>query len=169
MAELSEAADKAGAAKRLAESAAEEVVDVAKENISQNHVTWMWGGFFAGVALGAGGGFYAAKRYLEPKYEKITNDEISEMREHFRKKMVVREDKPDLDNLNERVEKLGYRDRREKGPVVKPTVPVAPSPPGSPNAHLRDTSDSSPEKVRSNLFESDKDASEGWDYEAEKA
>lgn len=167
MAELSNAADKAGAAKRLAESAAEEVVEVAKEHVARNHVTWMWGGFAVGAALGAGGGFYAARRYLEPKYKKISEDEISEMREHYRKRMIVREEKPDLNDLHKRVEDLGYN-RGEKGPIVKPSVPVDPPPPGTPNMPVSGTPDPLSE-VRKNVFDAAKDASEGWDYEVEKA
>jgi hypothetical protein len=164
MAELSEAADKAGGAKRLAESAAEEVVDVAKESIARNHVAWMWGGFFTGVALGGGIGYFATRRYLEPKYAEIAENEISDMRKHFAKRSMARKDKPPIDDLNKRVEDLRYREGR--GPVVKPNVPVAPAPPGAPNEHVHDTPN--PAQHR-NVFQADPSASEGWDYEVEKA
>ena len=159
MAELSEAADKAGAAKRLAEAAAEDVVEVAKENIS-----WSWAGWWAlGLTMGAGGGFYAARRYLEPKYEKIAEDEISQMREHFRERMVAREKKPDLGDLNKRISDLGYTGK--KGPVVKPTVPVNPPAPGEPNVQGPPTSQA--EALR-NVFSGTESPTE-WDWEAEKA
>jgi len=166
MAELSNAADKAGAAKRLAESAAEETVDVVKEEI-RNHIQWMWGGWIVGLGMGAAGGFLAARRYLEPKYEKIAEDEISVMRDHFRKRMMVREDKPDLGDLNKKIADLGYGDTR-----VKPTVPVDPPRAGEPNLNVSDTPVADTEKrdqIFRSVFESDKEPSEAWDWEAEKA
>lgn len=164
MAELSNAADKAGAAKRLAESATEEAVDVVKEEI-RNHISWMWGGFAAGLGLGAVGGFFGAKKYLEPKYKNIAEDEIDQMREHFRKRMMVREDKPDLGDLNEVIRKHNYRGES----VVRPPVPVDPPAPGAPN--VRDSAVPSDEVANQlrNVFETGKDPGTDWDWDVEKA
>jgi hypothetical protein len=164
MAELSNAADKAGAAKRLAESAAEEATEVVVEEI-RNHISWMWGGFTAGFSLGAVGGFFGAKKYLEPKYEKIAENEIDQMREHFRKRMMVREDKPDLGDLNEVIRKHDYKSE----PIVRPPVPVDPPAPGTPN--VRNPSAAS-EKVADqlrNVFDTGKDPGTDWDWDVEKA
>src|SRR5947209_2636456 len=115
MAELSEAADKAGAATRLAEAAASDVVEVAR-----NHMAWMWGGFGAGVTVGALGGFFGAKLRLEKKYEKLAEEEIAEMRRHYRRRATARE-KPDLADLNKLVKDQQYKE---------PGAPVSPTPDG---------------------------------------
>ena len=164
MAELSNAADKAGAAKRLAESAAEEAVDVAKEEI-RNHISWMWGGWAAGLIMGGAGGFFGAKKYLEPKYEKIAEDEIDQMREHFRKRSMVREDKPDLGDLNEVIRKHNYRGES----VVRPPVPVDPPAPGAPNVHSSSVSSAETADQLRNVFETGKDPGADWDWDTEKA
>lgn len=111
MAELDHAAE-------LAEEAAKEVVSVA-----HNHINWMWGGAVVGIGIGFGGGFAFANLRLRTKYEKIAEDEIGEMRDHFRKRLAVRDTKPDLSDLNRRVADLGYSE------TVEPPAP----PPGAPN------------------------------------
>ena len=144
MAELSDAAE-------LASEAVEEVVNVAR-----NHIAWMWGGLLSGLAIGLGGGFLGTRRFLETKYEKIAEDEIEDMRDHFRQRLDARramDKKPDLKDLNEKAEELGYKD---------------PPAPGEPNVHVdTDMAKESPSEIRT-VFESDTNSSEDWDYEVEK-
>jgi hypothetical protein len=158
MAELSEAADKAGAAKRLAEAAAEDVVEVAKETIARNHVAWMWGGWAVGLSMGLGGGVLASRRYLQTHYEKIAEDEIAQMREHYRKRWAARE-KPDLTEFNKGLGRLGYKEEKEP---VRPEPPA----PGEPNVQHSPDADS---ETFGNVFQSAKGSIDDWDYEVEKA
>lgn len=142
MAELDQAAE-------LATEAVDEAVSVAR-----NHINWMWGGAIAGFGIGFAAGYFVSMRRLETKYDRQTKDEIDKMREHFRKRIVVREDKPELSDLNQRVAELGYRD-------TKPPVPVRE--PGGLNTGEADR------EVR-NVFQLDdtsKSAEEGWDYTIE--
>jgi hypothetical protein len=152
MAELAEAADKAGAAVRLAEAAAEDVAEVV-----HNHINWMWGGGVIGLGIGLGTGYFIAQTRLEEKYKKVAEDEIDQMREHFRERTVARERKPDLGDLNKRLDAmsndLGYS-RPTKPPV--PVTPLAPPAPGEPNVSADDIK---------NVFET----RDGWDWEIERA
>ena len=148
MAELSDAAEKASEAATLGAEAVEEVVELARD-----HIKWMWGGLISGLVLGIGGGYLGTRRYLEVRYEKLAEKEISEMRVHFRERMVAREKKPDLSNLNKRVEELGYKD---------------PPAPGEPNVQVDSEMAETPTSLTRNVF-SGQDASDGWDYEVEKA
>jgi hypothetical protein len=147
MAELDPAAE-------LATAAVNEAVSVAR-----NHVVWMWGGWFVGAVMGSGGGWLFARRQLETKYEKIAETEIDEMREHFRKRAVVRETKPDLSDLSKRVTDLGYQGKEESS--ISSPAPSSLAPPGAPNVQP-------PEEVR-NVFESMGKSVDGWDWETEKS
>lgn len=80
-----------------------------------------------GMGLGVGvvaGGFYVEKR-LRTKYEKLAEEEIDAMREHFRARLVARESKPDLSGLDQKVTDLGYRPPPEKAPVEDGDVDVS--------------------------------------------
>lgn len=143
MAELDHAAE-------LATDAVDEAVSVAR-----NHINWMWGGALAGFGIGFAAGYFVSMKRLETKYEKRAEDEIDKMRDHFRQRLVVREDKPELSDLNKRVAALGYRE-------TKPPVPV--QEPGGLNTGPQE------EVVQRNVFQMDdtsKSAEEGWDYEVE--
>jgi len=122
---------------------ATEAIDVAAV-VVRNHINWMWGGGMVGLGIGLGAGYLIANRLLETKYEKISEQEIDQMREHFRERMVARERKPDLSDLNKRIVDAGYAG------------------PGDPNVSKP------PDEIR-NVFESKKDSMDGWDQEAETA
>lgn len=145
MAELDQAAE-------LATEAVGEAVSVAR-----NHITWMWGGWCVGTAMGAATGYLIARGRLETKYEKLAENEIDQMREHFRQRLVVRDTKPDLEGLTSRLEDLGYYRKSEKESAGSPP---APSPPGVPNVQPAETS--------RNVFDSVKPTYDEWDWEAEK-
>lgn len=121
MAELDQAAE-------LAKEAVEETVSVAR-----NHITWMWGGWFVGACIGTGTGYLIGRRHLELKYAKIAEDEISQMREHFEKRSVAREKKPDLEALKNSGLKAGEMIAENQGYTPSPPVSAAPPVPGAPN------------------------------------
>jgi hypothetical protein len=56
-------------------------------------------GIAVGIASGLAIGYFVARRRLEAKYEKIAEDEISQMRDHFRKRVVAKEAKPELSDI----------------------------------------------------------------------
>ena len=71
-----------------------------------------------GIGLGSALGYFIARRRLETKYNKITEDEIAEMRQHYRDKTVALENtaaKPELETLV-----------REQGYSAEPPMAVTP-------------------------------------------
>lgn len=121
------------------------------------------------IGLGVGfsiGGLYISKR-LRTEYERIAEEEIAQMREHFHAKVIALEEKPALDGL---VRDLGYV------PVVGETQggDAAPQPdPGAVNTRVETESETK------NVFETEQPAEEdlgegkepndGWDYQKEIA
>jgi hypothetical protein len=125
-------------------------------------------GLVAGAVVAGGVTYYVVNRKLQTKYEQIAEEEISQMREHFRARLIAKEEKPDLGGLAEKVQDLGYVPVDYVSKDETPTAPVAD--PGAPNT----TIDTSPETV--NVFEQQKDKAlevkepdEGWDYDTERS
>lgn len=144
MAELTEAAE-----------AVEEVVEEATKNLPDGFYIRGWVGTVltvAGSGLGTFVGYRLADRKLRKEYERIAEDEIDQMRTHFRQQMVAREEKPDLSDLAKRTAELGYSENSD-----------TPAPPGEVNTPVV------PEDVRNVFEDTAKDAAEGWDYEVELA
>jgi hypothetical protein len=108
-------------------------------------------GLVVGLIAGGVAGYFLARRRLETKYEKIAEQEIDDMREHFRARLVSREEKPDLAGLDTKVSELNYAAEQQ---------------PGELNVQVERT----PEQQ--NVFDrihTEKDADEGWDFAAEMA
>lgn len=159
MAELTEAATEAVA------EVAEEVADQA-EHVAE--VSRAVDGRALGIGLTIGlvgggviGGLYMNRR-LRLKYEQIAEAEIEEMREHFRKRLVAKEEKPDLNELSKVVKREGY---------AAPNVPI-----------IEERKDEAKEEesavvAKAEEVEVKEEASEAvqnvfndeWDYEAEIA
>lgn len=81
-------------------------------------------GLVIGLAIGGGVAYLLTRKRMETKYEKIAEEEIDAMREHFRSRLVAREEKPELGSgpeLADKAEELGYAS--PTGP--KPTPPEA--------------------------------------------
>lgn len=109
------------------------------------------GGFLFGIT-GAAAGWYITDRKLRKKYEQIAEEEISEMREHFRARLVARETpKPDVEDLGKMTEKLGYDKPSQPWPASDPPVPEV-------------DEEVDGEVETQNVFET-----YAWDIEAEKA
>jgi hypothetical protein len=124
-------------------------------------------GLVVGAAIGAGISFLWTRRKLETKYEKIAEEEIDAMREHFRSRLVAKEDKPDLEDLAGKAQELGYasptgpKPSPEADPTAlepRPPVPLPPRP--------------KPNRIHQALEEAQNDQTvgdDGWNYDAEKA
>lgn len=98
---------------QLIEKVADEIEEVSDrvEEVAEatRRLTGREVGFFSigaglGVALGFAAGFYIAEKRLKTKYEKLANEEISSMREHYIKKAVAAQPKPPVEQVYERVE-----------------------------------------------------------------
>jgi hypothetical protein len=124
--------------------------------------------FVGGVVVGGTVAYFVTERMLRTKYQTAAETEIDEMREHFRRKMVAREKKPDLGDLGAVIEtaKYGQPKTYEVPPEAETVVGVVEDDPGAPRA-VRP-----PVAVR-NVFEEKintaKDKDDGWDYENELA
>lgn len=112
MAEVTEAAIEA------ATEAADKVIEEA------DHLVTITGRFtgrekriaMTGVVVGAIAVAVAAsinERKLRQKYSQLAEDEIDQMREHFRARTVAREEKPSLEELQEVAEEAGYSSKTE--------------------------------------------------------
>lgn len=111
-----------------------------------------------GAAVGAATAAFATYRLVEKKlrdkYSAEAEEEIEQMREHFRARMVVKEEKPDLVDLSKRATGLGY-------------TPQDPMPAGGPGAPVTSPD---PETVKRNVFEmAEPVTTGGWDYAKEVA
>jgi len=149
MAELTEAVAE------VAETVAENAMDVAQVSRSLSGRD-LGIGFGLGVTLGSATTFFFVRRWLESKYNKIVEEEIDAMRDHFRSKVEERaksvvvevhaEEKPDLERI---VQERGY----------------VPPPPGDMNIAQEVSKQTAEEIVEivKNVFD------ETWDYEAELA
>jgi hypothetical protein len=66
-----------------------------------------------GLLAGAFAGYFVAMKRLEDKYAAVAEDEIDSMREHFRKQLIARDEKPNLGDLGKKIEELsGMRSTR---------------------------------------------------------
>lgn len=140
-------------AEALTEEAVEQIAEATPEFVEA--LTGIRASFvvlasaFSALA-GAATGFEVARRRLQAKYEKIAEEEIDEMRDHFRARLVAKEEKPDLSELGKKAKELGYSSDGDvpapQGEVNTPAVPP---------------------EVR-NVFE-DRKSDHEWDYETEKA
>lgn len=142
MAELEEVAE---AATEVVAMGAEEVAStatdfaVAARNMSAVKIKFAVLGGLIGAAAGGIIGYQVAYKRLETKFEKIAEDEIDEMREHFRARMIAREEKPDLDAAAEEIKK-----REGYVPQDEAAVPPAPAEPETKNV-FEERRDSAPE------------------------
>lgn len=133
--------------------AAEVVEGVAAEVIRTVDARVVSAGIIIGFATGLGVGWWIANRKLATHYEKIAEDEISQMRDHYRDKMAARRAegrKPSLRDMRAVAEDAGY------------VTPEVPDPPNPEQRNIFENPDSS-------MMLEPKEADEGWDYEFEMA
>lgn len=148
----------------------EEVVEAAPKGYGLGSI---FGGAIVGIGLGAAGGYFFAKRQLETKYNEIAADEIAEMREDYRAKVIAMEGaatKPKLEAL--------IRDKGYSGEEPSSQPPMAVEPPASvveaaQEEDPSDTADAKEDETRErteNVFEKQVDPPKfGWNYEDERA
>jgi hypothetical protein len=75
-------------------------------------------GLVVGLAAGATGGYFFAKRRLETKYNQIAADEIAEMREHYQSKLVALENTQTKPTVDEVVKERGYSVESQSPPMA---------------------------------------------------
>jgi hypothetical protein len=147
MAELTEAVAE------VAESVAGDALTVAEVSRSLSGrdfgIGFVFGGIVSGVTT-----FWYLRRRLEAKYNKIAEDEIAEMRDHYRSKQAVASEKPKLDKI---VEERGYVPPERGGLNVSINDPQTMGPV---------VFEENDEIETRNVFEH---VREDWDYEAEVA
>jgi hypothetical protein len=108
-----------------------------------------------GLLAGAFAGYFIAMKRLEDKYAAVAEDEIDSMREHFRKQLIARDEKPNLGDLGKKIEDLGYAVNKEE----QSEEPAGPGEPNTPDV---------PPAVQ-NVFENNPPVERNkWDWDAER-
>lgn len=152
---LNEAAD-------AMEAVSGEILDAAEatRGLSAREVRILLFGILLGAAVGAVGGGVYIERRLRTKYERLAEEEIDAMRDHFRARLVAKEVKPELSDLGKKVEDLGYR---------PPAEAHAPSTAAHPAlAEVPDPTAVEPDELETRNVFGDTDTSEIlWDAELE--
>lgn len=155
----------------VAEDVAEQAFDVA---VAARGWTPREGGLLmAGAAVGLVGGALVGwglcEKKLRTKYEQIAEDEIDQMREHFRARLVAREEKPDLAQLTDKAEDLGYGtpNRVEVPRPDKPAVIDRVPEDGQASKKLAEVI-AKEHATSKNIFE-EAAVVDDWDYEIEQA
>lgn len=120
--------------------------------------------FMAGVVVGGIGvavGAAINERRLRQKYSQLAEDEIDQMREHFRARTVAREEKPPLEELQGVVEDAGYSSKTED--YTKASEVIS-------EAFLEKDENLEEENIPFNVFRDQVEAEvqgDGWDYATE--
>lgn len=111
----------------VAEEVADQALNIAEASrgASPRGFALAFGAFLVGAGVGGGVAYLLANRRLETKYSKIANDEIAEMREHYRVKTLALESEAAKRPVEEIVKEKGYTspDARSNTP------PMAVAPP----------------------------------------
>jgi hypothetical protein len=107
------------------------------------------------LLIGGAAGVFFTERRLRTKYERLAEEEIDQMREHFRARLVARDTKPDLSELGRKVEDLGYAVPETQEP--RPTRTPVPGVQDPPQPETR------------NIFSEQDEHEDTWDMEVEKA
>lgn len=137
------------------------------EPVHTNSLPFVLSGVVVGIGIGGALGFYITRRKLETKYQKITQDEIAEMREHYLAKGVALENKVEKPKLEDIV--------REQGYSAEP--PMAVTPPTAVVEAAQEDEEVKPEPKQENVFGKDPIPEEevgyplidrNWDYHKER-
>lgn len=106
-------------------------------------------GLAIGLTVGGTVTFFVTRKLLQTRYEKLANEEIQQMREHFRKRALAKEPKPELSDIGRVTESY-----KANSDIPMPVIPegIKPNVPVPPRAQGR------------TMLKEDR-----WDYEVEKA
>lgn len=139
----------------------------ASRNLAGRSFGLAFGGLVIGGAIGGGLGFYFTRRLLETKYKQIAEEEIDEMREHYRAKTTALENTKDKGDLETLVREKGYSMDAEPPMAVTPpasVVEAAEEPDVEPKVdNIFERQPPSAEELGTPLSHGD-----DWDYEKEK-
>lgn len=157
------------AVEHAAEMTAEKVHEVADHipEVVESLLKMKLGFTALGVAVGAAAGgiiaFRLAHRRLRVEYAKLAEEEIDQMREHFRARLVAKESKPNLAAApaEEIVRTQRYAPDDPHVTSIDRLKPPVPVPPGEP------VTSSGVEKQ--NVFEQHGQGPDSWDMQAEVA
>lgn len=135
--------------------------ELTEQMVVRPNLGLVFGAFVAGVGVGGAAGYFLTRYKLETKYNKIAEDEITVMREHYRMKETALENttgKPDLGDLV-----------REQGYSQDP--PMAVTPPSSVVEATETPKDKEAPKPQEepevkNIFEMNQ-IEDHWDYREE--
>lgn len=121
------------------------------------------GGFAVGIAVGVGVGYFATKKHLEVKYDRLAMQEIDEAREYYqaaKKATEARLKEP----LHEVVEYLGYVKKED---AEKPEIENERAAEEGPVDYTKFTPEPAPSDGVENVFETHPTVEYDWDYEEE--
>lgn len=136
--------------------------------------------FVLGLGVGLAGGFVIGGLYmnrrLRLKYEQLVEEEIDEMREHFRKRMIAKEEKPDLASTAEKIVKReGYDgpatpvEEDEDGGIPPEEEELSEDPVMAAEDEAAGEPSLEEEPEVESVFDKDEPQPGGWDYETEVA
>lgn len=149
----------------IAEEVSEQAlgVAVASRGVSGRDMGIAVGAFFLGAGVGGGLVYVLAKRALEMKYSKISDDATEEMREHYNAKARALEAEAAKRPVEEIVKERGY-----SSPDTSSDKPPMAVPP--PDSVREDEEDEDDEVETHNVFEDHGDevvVEYEWDYQKE--
>jgi len=148
----------------MTEEVAEKIAEAVPEfTRSMNKIKVQFGliGVAIGTAVGATAAWAIAYRKAETKYSKIADDEIAEMRDHYREKATALEAEAAKRPVEEIVRERGYSS--SNADTTAP--PMAVQPPAA--VRESEDEDSEPEVQNRNVFEEARVEYE-WDYHEER-
>lgn len=162
-------------AEEFADSA-QHVADISRAT-SGRGLGLAFGAFLIGTGVGGGLAYIFANRRLETKYQQIAEDEIQEMREHFRAKTRAQESEAAKRPVEELVKERGYSspdvDTSKPPMAVQPPENIAVETKSDPrnDASMGENEVEGPNGVKSpierNVFRSANENVE-WDWDTEK-
>lgn len=174
---MADATKAAQAAKEVVAQGADEVAETATDvaeavrSVPAVRLKYAVLGAAGGLVVGGAIGYFLAYKRLETKFDKIANDEIDQMREHFHAKEKARDSedrKGDLAELKKQVAPYAGDNADDDVPAeeieYEPATPEAIANAAKAQDELRKK-----EETEENVFEKHgKSPSDGWDQEHEE-